>query len=73
MGLVILKLLYYYAIAQVPAGMLSDNFGGKKVSSVGLSVMAIAALLFSFPHNFGAALVLRCLGVSLEASFYPLP
>jgi MFS family permease len=61
-GLLLSAFSIAFAIAQIPAGMLSDKYGGKKVSSVGLSVMAIAALAFSFSHNFSVALAVRFLG-----------
>src|SRR5208282_3073531 len=61
-GLLLSAFSIAYAIAQIPAGILSDKHGGKKISSLGLSLMAIAALAFSFSHNFGTALALRCLG-----------
>lgn len=61
-GLLLSAFSISYAIAQIPAGVLSDKHGGKKISSLGLSVMAIAAVAFSFSNNFGTALALRCLG-----------
>lgn len=60
-GLLLSAFSITFAIAQIPAGILSDKYGGKKVASVGVSVMAVAALLFSFSNNFGTALILRCL------------
>jgi len=60
-GLLLSAFSIAFAIAQIPGGILSDKYGGKIVSSAGLSVMAIAALAFSFSSNFGVALFLRCL------------
>jgi len=60
-GLLLSAFSVAYAAAQIPAGILSDRYGGKIVSSVGLSLMAIAALAFSFSKDFGVALGLRCL------------
>lgn len=70
-GLLLSAFSISYAIAQIPAGVLSDRYGGKKVSSVGVSVMAIAALLFSFSHDFGGAVVLR--GLAGFAGGFILP
>jgi len=60
-GLLLSLFSIMYAIAQIPAGFLSDKYGGKNVASVGVSIMAISALLFSFSFNFDVALLLRCL------------
>ena len=59
-GLLLSAFSITFAIAQIPAGVLSDKYGGKKVASGGVSVMAIAALLFSFSSSFDTALIFRC-------------
>ena len=61
-GLLLSLFSIMYALAQIPAGILSDKYGGKKVASVGVSIMAISALLLSFSPTFQVALLLRCLG-----------
>ena len=60
-GLLLSAFSIAYAAAQMPAGILSDRYGGKKVSLVGLLLMAVAALVFSFSTDFEVALLLRCL------------
>jgi MFS family permease len=59
-GLLLSAFSIMYALAQIPGGILVDRYGGKKVSSVGISVMAAAGLAFSFSSNFGVAIFLRC-------------
>jgi MFS family permease len=60
-GLLLSAFSIAYAAAQMPAGILSDRYGGKRVSLVGLFLMAVAALAFSFSTDFEVALFLRCL------------
>jgi len=51
----------FYAIVQIPSGILSDRFGGKIVASIGLSVMGLASLAFSFSSLYEMALLFRIL------------
>lgn len=60
-GLLLSAFSIAYAVAQIPAGVLTDKYGGKNVTLVGLPVMAVAALAFSFSSNFNLAVLLRCL------------
>lgn len=48
-----------YATAQIPAGILSDKFGGKIVASLGVSIMGLVALCFAFTESFADAIILR--------------
>jgi MFS family permease len=82
-GLLLSAFSIAFAVAQIPGGVLSDKFGGKAVCLFGVSIMAVAALIFSFSVDFSAALFIRCLAgftgglilpsaVKLLSDWYPL-
>ena len=60
-GLLLSTFSITYAIMQIPSGILSDKYGGEIVLSVGLSVMGVATLGFSFSVSAQMALSLRTL------------
>jgi len=60
-GLLLSAFSIAFATAQIPGGIFSDKCGGKIVSSVGVTIMAIAALSFSFSSDYIEFLILRCL------------
>jgi len=50
-----------YAALQLPAGMLVDHFGARRVMLASLATLSVGVLLFPFIPNFEAALGLRML------------
>ncbi len=56
-----------YGLSQIPAGMLVDRFGGKKMSIIGSILMAIGLILFSqvsTPFALNTSRVITALGHS---------
>ena len=52
---------YTYALMQIPAGILLDLFGYKKISALGMLVTGLGSVLFSFSTHFIVACVSRFL------------
>ena len=50
-----------YAALQLPAGMLVDHLGARRVLLAALAIVAVGVLLFPFVPNFEVALGLRLL------------
>ena len=59
------------AIGRIPAGMLADRFGGRRVFSGLLLFSAIPALLIGFSNSYGALLVLG-LFIGIAGSTFPV-
>lgn len=53
--------LYIYLILQTPAGILLDEFGARKILSIGCVVSAIGCLLFAKSTHLGLTIIARCL------------
>ncbi|MFY7843009.1 MAG: MFS transporter [Rhabdochlamydiaceae bacterium] len=63
--------LYSYLIMQIPAGLLVDRFGPKKVTSLSILVCALGAYLFSKAHSPSLAFLSRFI-IGIGASFAAL-
>jgi MFS family permease len=50
-----------YAVMQIPAGLFSDKFGGKKILVIAVIALAIACFFFLISNNFQMAIVSRLL------------
>ncbi|MEG1310568.1 MAG: MFS transporter [Romboutsia sp.] len=51
--------LYAYAFMQIPAGLLIDKYGARKVSSIGIIIASIGSILFSIMQNISIAYISR--------------
>jgi len=72
-----------YALAQIPAGYLSDRFGPRRLLFIGLLVWSGLSLIFGLIHAFWLAVAILCVagafrvllfapGLALLASWFPL-
>jgi sugar phosphate permease len=72
-GLLGSAFFYAYAIAQIPWGMATDLWGGRKVIPVGISVLALFLAGFAFSTTFTQAVVWRTLmGFMAAAGYVPI-
>jgi sugar phosphate permease len=72
-GLLGSAFFYAYAIAQIPWGMATDLWGGRKVIPVGISVLALFLAGFAFSTTFTQAIVWRTLmGFMAAAGYVPI-
>lgn len=63
---------YCYALMQLPAGLLSDSLGPRKVVTVSLLVAAAGSFLFGFAPNIETAFLGRVLvGLGVSVVFIP--
>ena len=71
-----------YALAQIPAGYLSDRFGPRRLFFIGLFAWSVLSLTFGLNHAFWLALTILCVagafrallfapGLALLASWFP--
>ena len=61
---------YAYMVMQIPAGVLLDKFGAKRISVVGALVCALGTGLFSLGQSYGVLLAARILiGLGCSVSF----
>ncbi len=60
-GILISSYYYIYTLMQVPAGMLFDKFGAKKLLSIGALVSSVGCFLFASSDHFSVALAGRVL------------
>ena len=51
--------LYSYAIMQIPAGILIDKYGARKISSIGMIIGGIGSILFGTINNISLAYISR--------------
>jgi MFS family permease len=58
-GLMMTIFAIFYALMQVPSGILSDKFGGGRVIALSTLVMGLSCLGFGFSSSFGTALFSR--------------
>ena len=58
-GLMMTIFAIFYALMQVPSGILSDKFGGGRVIALSTLVMGLSCLGFGLSSSFGAALFSR--------------
>ena len=71
-----------YAVAQIPAGYLSDRYGPRRLFFAGLFAWSVLAFGFGLIHAFWPALIILCVagafrallfapGLALLASWFP--
>jgi len=63
---------YSYALGQLPAGILADNWGAKKTISLFLLIAGIGSIIFGAAPSFNATLIGRFL-VGLGVGFVYVP
>ena len=51
--------LYSYAIMQIPAGILIDKYGARKISSIGMIIGGMGSILFGTINNIHLAYISR--------------
>ena len=72
LGLLGSMYFYPYAIMQLPAGILADSIGPRKLASISFGVAGFGALLFGLAPNFQVALIARLLiGLGLSCVYVP--
>ena len=72
MGMLGSVYFYCYALMQIPAGLLSDSLGPRKVVSVSLLIAAIGSLVFGFAVDIPMAFAGRVLvGLGVSMVFIP--
>lgn len=63
---------YFYAVMQIPAGILADRFGAKETCSIFLFIAGLGTFLFSLSSNFYLACFGRILiGIGVAMIFVP--
>ncbi len=81
-GMLFAASMLSYALAQVPAGYLSDRFGPRRLFFIGLLAWSVLSLGFGLSHAFWLALTILCVagafrallfapGLALLASWFP--
>ncbi|QDV12425.1 putative sulfoacetate transporter SauU [Rosistilla oblonga] len=70
-GMVMSAFFFSYALAQVPAGWLSDRFGARRMMPIYIAVWSICTLLTGFANGFVMLLVVRLLFGLSQAGCYP--
>ncbi len=72
LGLLGSMYFYPYAIMQLPAGLMADSIGPRKLASISFGIAGIGALLFGLAPNFQVALIARLLiGLGLSCVYVP--
>jgi sugar phosphate permease len=72
LGILSSAYFYPYAIMQLPAGLLSDSLGPRKIVTIFLVVACIGAVLFGLSPNIVTAIVARFLvGFGVSMIFIP--
>jgi sugar phosphate permease len=73
LGLMGSAFFYAYAVSQIPWGLSTDRWGGRKVIPIGVVVMALFLAGFAFSTSFTQAIVWRTLmGVMAGAGYVPI-
>ena len=70
LGLIGSAYLYTYAIAQLPGGILTDFFGGRRVISISVAFLGVFCLVFAIASSFTEVLTARALMGVFGASVY---
>lgn len=71
MGFLMSAFLWPYAIANLPAGLLVDKFGSKKLFGSAISIWSCITILLAFTNTYSIFYCLRALlGIS-ESPFFP--
>jgi MFS family permease len=58
-GLLMAVLSISYAFVQIPAGLVSDRFGGSKITSLSVLILGISGLLLAFAQSYELAFIIR--------------
>lgn len=59
---------YIYAILQIPAGIMADTIGARKLTSFGLSLAGILGIIMSFSSTWGVQYLMQVYGFSRDAA-----
>lgn len=70
LGLIGSAFLYTYSIAQIPGGILTDYFGGRRVISISVALTGVFCFAFAVASTFTEILVARALMGLFAASVY---
>jgi ACS family glucarate transporter-like MFS transporter len=70
-GAVLSAFFFAYALAQVPAGWLSDRFGARKMLPVYIGVWSICTMLTGLANGFAMLIAARLLFGVAQAGCYP--
>ncbi len=70
-GIVLSAFFFAYALAQVPAGWLSDRFGTRKMMPAYIAVWSICTMLTGLANGFVMFMVARLLFGFAQAGCYP--
>lgn len=71
MGFLMSAFLWPYAIANLPAGLLVDKFGSKKLFGTAISAWSIISTLLAFTNTYYLFYTLRALLGIAESPFFP--
>jgi MFS family permease len=69
-GLLMSAYLFPYALMQVPAGIISDRVGSRRLIAVGIFGSSVATALSWFTYDFGQLLVLRAFAGTFAGLFF---
>lgn len=73
LGLLGSAFFYSYAVAQIPWGVATDMFGGRRVIPIGIGILGFFLAGFAFSTTFTEAAVWRALmGVVAAAGYVPI-
>ncbi len=73
LGLLGSAFFYSYAVAQVPWGVATDMFGGRRVIPIGIGILGFFLAGFAFSATYTQAMVWRALmGVVAAAGYVPI-
>jgi len=70
-GVVLASFFFAYALAQVPAGWLSDRFGARKMLPAYIAVWSICTMLTGLASGFVMLMTARLLFGFAQAGCYP--
>lgn len=71
LGMVLSAFFFSYALAQVPAGWLSDRFGARTMLPIYISVWSVCTILTGFATGFAMLMAARLLFGIAQAGCYP--
>ncbi|SDB97850.1 Sugar phosphate permease [Cupriavidus sp. YR651] len=73
LGLLGSAFFYSYAVAQIPWGVATDMFGGRRVIPIGIAILAFFLMGFALSATFTQAIIWRALmGVVAAAGYVPI-
>lgn len=70
-GMVMSAFFFAYALAQVPAGWLSDRFGARRMLPIYIAVWSLSTMLTGLANGFIMLMIVRLLFGFAQAGCYP--